>query len=97
VWAALLHQSDASERGLTAQTRLPLSVVRNTLTRVEEAGVHRGRPDGGLDLVDAAGKRVELALGVLFGLAVFLRWPGVRPLLTEAEQERQRWEEARRE
>jgi hypothetical protein len=43
-----------------------------------------------LDLADAEGRRVELAPGVLFDLAVFLRWPGVRPVLMEAERERQR-------
>lgn len=51
---------------------------------------YRLRPDGGLDLHDSDGGRVELAPGVLFGLSVFLRWPGVRPLLNVAEQERQR-------
>jgi hypothetical protein len=33
------------------------------------------RPDGGLDLADAEGRRVELAPRVFFGLAVLLRWP----------------------
>lgn len=52
--------------------------------------VYRLHPDGGIDLIDSSGQRAELAPGVLFGLSVFLRWPGVRPLLNVAEQERQR-------
>jgi hypothetical protein len=48
--------------------------------------------DGGLDLADGEGRRVEHSPGTRFGLAVFLRWPGVRPVLTETERERQ-WRE----
>jgi hypothetical protein len=33
VWAALTQQPDASYRELAAQTGLPLSVVRNAVTR----------------------------------------------------------------
>jgi hypothetical protein len=57
---------------------------------------YRLRSHGGLDLADAEGRRVELAPGVLFGLAVFLRWPGVRVILNAAEQARQGDEEGSR-
>ena len=49
--------------------------------------------DGSLQLKDTYGQSVELAPGVLFGLAVAMRWPGVRSILNAAEQARQRQQE----
>jgi hypothetical protein len=48
--------------------------------------------DSSLALRDTYGQAVELAPGVLHGLSVALRWPGVRAILNAVEQARQRQE-----
>jgi hypothetical protein len=51
---------------------------------------YRLHTDGGLSLEDQEGQRVELSGLAVFGLALFLRLPGVRPTVERAEVERQR-------
>lgn len=60
------------------------------IEHVIDGVTYRLHADGGLDLADEHGQRVALAPGVMFGLSVFMKWPGIRPMLTEAEKERQR-------
>jgi hypothetical protein len=55
-WAALTHQPDATERELAQQTKLPLSVVRAAVERLEKAGYVEADP------VVARGRRVVVPL-----------------------------------
>ncbi len=52
--------------------------------------IYRLHASGELDIQGVNGQRVQLEPVVMFNLSVFLRWPGVRNVLTEAEKERQR-------
>jgi hypothetical protein len=56
VWAALTEHPDATYRELAAQTRLPLSVVRAAVGRLEKAGYVEADP------VVARGRRVLVPL-----------------------------------
>jgi DNA-binding MarR family transcriptional regulator len=56
VWAALTQQPDATYRELAARTKLPLSVVRAAVQRLENAGYVEADP------VVARGRRVLVPL-----------------------------------